>query len=217
MKLTALFLLIIIFKNTEAQIKPFVPYEYEYPKAVLSAPKTYVYKSPSNKEVRYKDVSRTDAPGKVIISWKQYYSANHVIDSSIEINDKVVESYIFLRGQRIKETMSEDSVHNDGSKFGEKVQSASFNANSISFSTLIKSRFLKDTVFTWKSKELPCIVIESNATLVFHNPTDSSQTKENSAKFFIYFCKGVGNVRFTQITDEGVEIWDLDEIKEIKN
>lgn len=197
----------------QAQTKPFVPLEYEYPSAVLSTPKTYVYKNTITSGYRYKDISRTDKQGNVIISWKEYDSSP-LIDSSTEINDKTVDHYLIINGQKVKEVTTADSVYQDGSKLGEKIQSGSFTLNpSMVLSYTIRSRFLKDSVLKWQGKEVNCIVIESNGIQSATNPMDPLQKKEMKERTIYFFAKNTGLVKYTSTTEYGLTDWELQEIK----
>lgn len=205
-----------IFLQTllQAQSKPFVPLEYEYPLTVLSTPKTYVYKNTITSEYRYKDISRTDKQGKVIITWKEYDSSP-LVDSSTEINDKTIDHYLSINGQKIKEVTREDSVYNNGSRLGEKIQSGSFTLNpSMIFSFTFKSRFLKDTVLQWQGKNIHCLIIESNSRQVAENPLEPLQKKEMDGRTIYFFGKNVGLIKYTSTGNYGLTDWELQEIKE---
>lgn len=205
-----------IFLQTllQAQSKPFVPLEYEYPLTVLSTPKTYVYKNTITSEYRYKDISRTDKQGKVIITWKEYDSSP-LVDFSTEINDKTIDHYLSINGQKIKEVTREDSVYNNGSRLGEKIQSGSFTLNpSMIFSFTFKSRFLKDTVLQWQGKNIHCLIIESNSRQVAENPLEPLQKKEMDGRTIYFFGKNVGLIKYTSTGNYGLTDWELQEIKE---
>lgn len=210
------FSIVFVFLQTflQAQSKPFVPLEYEYPATVLSTPKTYVYKNTITSEYRYKDISRIDKEGKVIITWKEYDSSP-LVDSSTEINDRAVDHYLIINGQKVKEVTTEDSVYNNGSRLGEKIQSGSFTLNpSMVFSFTFKSRFLKDTVLKWQGKNIPCLIIESNSKQVAENPLEPSQKKEMDGRTIYFFGKNVGLIKYTSTGQYGLTDWELQEIKE---
>ena len=219
MKSFWLFLTFIAFElNSNAQSKSFVPLEYEYPKAMLFSPKTYVYKNSFSTEIRYKDVYRKDSSGQIIINWKEYVSSSPLADSAVEVNDRTIENYLMMGQEKIKESITEDSLYNDGSKLGEKVQSGAFAITpSLMLAGVIRSHYLKDTVMTWQGKNVSCIVIESNQRQIVENPQDASQRKEMLEKITYYFGKDVGLLRYTTKGEEGFAVWDLAEIKDIKH
>ncbi len=68
---------------------------------------------------------KTDA---IIVTWKEY-DASPIKDSGIEVNDKGVEHYLIISGQKFKSVVTEDSLYNNGSRLGEKIQSEYFNIN----------------------------------------------------------------------------------------
>lgn len=201
----------------QAQSKPFVPLEYEYPASILSTAKTYVYKNTITSGYRYKDISRTDKQGNVIIIWKEYDSSP-LVDSSTEINDKTIDHYLIINGKKIKGVTIEDSVYNNGSPLGEKIQSGSFTLNpSMIFSFTFKSRFLKDTVLQWKGKNIACIIIESNSRQVAENPSEPSLKKEMNGRTIYFFGKDIGLIKYTSTGEYGLTDWELQEIKEKPN
>jgi hypothetical protein len=198
-----------------AQPKPFVPLEYEYPASVLKTPKTYVYKNASTSEFQYRDIRRTDKNGVVTITWK-IYDASQVVDSCTEVNDKAVEHLLIANGRTFQGENLKDSLVEDGSRLGEKIQAVSFTINpSMVFSANIRSRFLKDTSIIWQGKTLPCLVIESMTKETIDNPQDSSQRKEDQSRALYYFGKGIGLVRYSSARKETVSVWELHEVKEL--
>lgn len=212
MKIILAVLLIAPFA-TFSQSKTFVPLEYEYPRGMLSTPKTYVYKNVATSKLSYKDVSRHDEPGKVTIVWKDYGS--DIIDSCAEVNDKAVDHYMILAGRYFKGAQSEDSTYQNGTRLGEKRQSECFTINaSLQICGVVSSHFLKDTTLNWQSKNIETLVIESTARVIFQNPSDTIQRKETLSTTFYYFGKGVGLLRYSSTGEDKSETWYLQQIKE---
>lgn len=213
MKWTIAILLVSHQMMASAQSSAFVPLEYEYPAGILSTPKTYVYKNTITSDYRYKDISRTDKNGQVIITWKEYDSSP-LVDSSIEINNKAVEHYLIINGQKVKEVITEDSIYRDGTKL-EKRQAGSFTLNpAMVLSYSIRSHYLKDTVLQWKGKDVLCIVVESTAKQYAQNPLEPTQKKEMDRRTFYFFGKATGLIKYTSTGQFGLTDWELEEIKE---
>lgn len=216
MKLPALLLAFFSYFISNAQSHPFVPLNHEYPEKVLATPKTYVYKNAATGKLSFKDIVLEKKAGDVIVSWKSY-DDTPVIDSCIEINDKGLDHYLIINGQKIKTVVTEDSLYNDGSKLGKKVQALHFNLNpSIGFSAIIHSRFLKDTIITWQGKPIPCLVIESYSKQTITNSQYPNQEKEIKGKVLYYFGKDIGLIQYTSETDGEAVLWELKEIKEVE-
>jgi hypothetical protein len=199
-----------------ASRKPFVPLDYEYPATILSSPKTFVYKNLSTSALSYKDITRKDKDGAVIINWKDYDSTN-IADSSTEINDKNVGHYMIINGQYYRGIVNEDSTYQNGSRLGEKVQSESFTiGTSLVVTANIHSQFLKDTTINWNGKPLATIVVQSEAKLVYQNTNGQSSKQQSVTETFYYFAKNVGLIRYSTTNKQGVATWVLKEITELK-
>lgn len=200
-----------------SQNKAFVPLEYEYPKEILSSPKVYVYKNSATAQSSYKEVSRRDSAGRVIVNWKDHGWASPIDDSAVEINDKTMDHYLILNGQYFKGKRSEDSTYRNGSRFGEKRQSECFDIGSaLEVCGVIRSYFLKDTVLTWQNKKVGTVVIESKARAEFKNPANPDQKKETDITTWYYFGKNVGLMLYRSTGEGKTEVWELQEIREQK-
>jgi len=216
MKLFTSAVLIFIYLNTIGQSKSFIPLNYEYPEDILKTPKTYVYYKSGGNTQKFKDIKVTKKPGQIIAELKTY-NLESVDDSLLEINDKTVELYIFINGERMNGTVTEDSVHHDSSRLGEKVQSAFFKINSLFVLSLtIRTNFLKDTAIIWKGNPVKCIVVRTNMTEVLSKKDDSTYTKNEDAKLLSYFGQGVGLLRFSVEGHGDFSVWELKEIKDLK-
>jgi len=200
-----------------AQHKPFVPLEYEYPRSVLNEPKTYVYKNILTGVLRYKDITFEKRDHEIIIHWKEYDAAP-LIDSCIEVNDKVLDHYLIINGLATKAVISEDSIYRDGSKLGEKVQTFYFELSSeISLLTSVRSFFLKDTTIAWQSKTAPSIVIQSYYRQKLINSLFPDKPKEINGVSYYYFAKDVGLIMYRTEMENEKSTWQLAEIKKRKN
>ncbi|MDP4261742.1 MAG: hypothetical protein Q8941_04365 [Bacteroidota bacterium] len=216
MKILISFVLLYHCLNSNGQSKPFVPVEYEYPAAILKTPKTYIYSKAGDSSLSFRDVIMTKKPGQIIINSKEY-DQESISDSSVEINDKDVEHYLFMNGKMIKGVSTEDSVHNNGSRLGEKVQSEFFKIDpSYVWSATFRSRFLKDTSITWDRRQINCLVIETNITQVITDTNDSTFKKQGDGKVIYYFGKEVGLIRCITIINGTASARDLKQIKELK-
>ena len=200
-----------------AQYKAFVPLEFEYPESILTSPKTYVYKNTITGTLRYKDVSFEKKDNDIVIHWKEY-DGSPLIDSCTEINDKSLDHYLTMNGQAIKAVVTEDSVYQDGSRLGEKVQTLYFNLNTdISLLTSIHSFFLKDTTIKWQDKSVPCIVIQSFYGQKLTNSLFPDKPKEVNGVAYYYFGKDVGLLMYRSEMEKEKSTWQLVEIKDKKN
>jgi hypothetical protein len=201
---------------TIAQSRPFVPLRYEYPESILNAPKTYVYKNLATGAFRYKDLALERKDTNVIIRWKEY-DANPLFDSCTEINHKISDHYLIVNGQATKAITTEDSVYQDGSRFGEKVQTFYFNLNSeINLLMSIRSFFLKDTAITWQGRSVPCFAIQSFYIQKLTNSLFPDKPKEVNGISYFYFGKDVGLLMYRSEMENEKSTWLLVEIKDKK-
>jgi hypothetical protein len=183
---------------------------------MLKTPKTYVYTDTKDHSREYRDVRMTNQPGQVIIDWKTHDDKSDK-ESSIEINDKETELYLFIDGLKITGANTSDSIYNDGSRLGKRLQSSSYQLNlSLYMNVTYRSQFLKDTVMTWKKKKIDCLVVESEAVAVFGNRQDHSFRKEVKSKNIYYFGKGVGLMKFSEQSANKYSNHELKEINELK-
>jgi len=200
-----------------AQYKAFVPLEFEYPESILSIPKTYVYKNITTGTFRYKDILVERKENDVVVHWKEY-DASPLVDSCTEINDKSFDHYLIINNQATKAIVTEDSVYQDGSRFGEKVQTFYFNLNTdISLLTSIHSFFLKDTAIRWQDKSVPCIVVQSFYGQKLTNSLFPDKPKEVNGVAYYYFGKDVGLLMYRSEMEKEKSTWQLVEIKDKRN
>jgi len=202
---------------TNAQPRTFVPLEFEYPESVLAIPKTYVYKNLVTGSFRYKDLAYEKKGTDVVINWKEY-DGSALVDSCTSINDKTIDHYMILNGRAIKAIVAEDSVHVDGSRLGEKIQTIYFNLDpNISLFASSRSFFLKDTTINWQEKSVPCLVIQSFYRQQLTNSLFPDKPKEVNGIAYYYFGKNVGLLMYrTELGNEKLT-WQLVEIKDRKN
>lgn len=216
--LVAFFVVIFgnLFMQAAAQSKPFVPLEFEFPDAVLNTPKTYVYKNSLTGALRYKDVSLERKGIEVLVNWKEYDNSP-VVDSCTEINGKAIDHYMIVERQTIKANVSEDSVYQDGSRLGEKVQTFYFNLNeNLTLFASVRSFFLKDTSIQWQGKAVPCIVVQSYNSQKLLYSLVPDKPKEINGIVYYYFGKDVGLLMYRSEMENEKMTWQLIEIKERK-
>jgi len=157
---------------------------------------------------------KTDA---IIVTWKEY-DASPIKDSGIEVNDKGVEHYLIISGQKFKSVVTEDSLYNNGSRLGEKIQSEYFNINpSLTISAVIHSSFLKDTTIKWQGETVPCIVIQFETKLTLKNPNDTTKQQNEISNTLYHFGKNVGLIKYSSERNGDFSIWELQEIKKIED
>ena len=206
----------LIQTYTNAQPGPFVPLDFEYPESVLTVPQTYVYKNSVTGAIRYKDIAFEKKGTDVIINWKEY-DGSALIDSCTLINHKSVDHYMILNGRAIKANVAEDSVHEDGSRLGEKIQTIHFTLDpTISLYASTRSFFLKDTTISWQEKLVPCIVIQSFYRQQLTNTLFPDKPKEVNGIAYYYFGKNIGLVMYRTELENEKSTWRLVEIKDRK-
>jgi len=199
-----------------AQPKPFVPLEFEFPEAVLSMPKTYVYKNTATGALRYKDISFEKKGTDVVVNWKEY-DTSPLIDSSTQINDKTLDHYMIVDRQAIKANVSEDSVYQDGSRLGEKVETFYFNLNeNLTLYASSRSFFLKDTSIQWQGRPIPCIVVQSYHSQKLTYSLVPDKPKEINGVVYYYFGKDIGLLMYRSEMGNEKMTWQLIEIKNRK-
>jgi hypothetical protein len=199
---------------THAQSSPFVPLEYEYPQSALSSPKTYIYKDLATGALRYKDIALERNGNDLVVHWKEY-DDSPVADSCTEINDKGFDHYMLMNSTAVKAVVSEDSVYQNGTKLGEKVQTFYFNlSDQITLFTSTRSSFLKDTSITWKGIPVPCLVVQSNRLQRLTNSLFPDKPKEANGIIYFYFAKDVGLIMYRSESQQDHSVWQLQEIKD---
>src|SRR5215203_547003 len=203
-----------LFAKAQSQI--FVPLQFEYPDSILLTPKTYVYKNADNDALRYRDVILKKKDKDVIINWKEY-DKSHLADSSTEINGKSWDHYMIMDGKAIKAVITEDSIYQDGTRLGEKVQTLFFNLSStISLFQSIHYIFLKDTTIAWHNKPIPSLVIQSFFRQKLSNSLFPDQPKEITGVVYYYFGKNVGLLMYRSEMDNEKLTWQLVDINDHK-
>jgi hypothetical protein len=202
--------------SVAAQSQIFVPLQFEYPDSILATSKTYVYKNVASGALRYKDIVLKKKENDLIINWKQY-DESHLADSSTEVNGRSYDHYMIVSHQSFKAIITEDSIHQNGTRFGEKVQTLFFNLNStISLFETVHSMFLKDTAVTWHGRNIPCLVIQSFYRQKLANSLFSDKSKEITGVVYHYFGKDVGLIMYRSELDNEKQTWQLIDIRETK-
>ena len=199
-----------------AQSQIFVPFNFAFPDSILTTPKTYVYKNAFSGALRYRDVSLTKKENEVIIHWKEYDKSD-LADSSTEINGKSFDRYMMINGQATKATITEDSVYQNDTRFGERVQTLFYNLSStISLFETVHSIFLKDTTMSWHDKPVACVVTQSFYRQKLGNSLFPDQSKEVTGGVYHYFGKGVGLLMYHSEMDNENLTWVLVDIRDRK-
>ena len=199
--------------NVHAQKKSFLPLDYEYPPSLLSTPKTYVYKNEKTGAIRFKDIMLERTGNDITIHWKEYDNSP-IGDSATELNDKTHDHYMLMNSSAIKAVVGEDSVYNDGSRLGERVQTIYFNlSDEISLFASYRSSFLKDTTINWKERLVPCLVVQSYQMQRLTNSLFPDKPKELNGIIYYYFGKDVGLLMYRSESPEDQSTWQLIEIR----
>jgi hypothetical protein len=199
-----------------AQSQTFVPLQFEYPDSILATSKTYVYKNLASGALRYKDIVLKKKENDIIINWKQY-DESHLADSSTEMNGKSYDHYMIVNHQSFKAIITEDSVYQNGTRYGEKVQTQFFNLSStISLFETVHSMFLKDSTVTWQGRIIPCLVIQSFYRQKLANSLFPDKSKEITGVVYHYFGKDVGLIMYRSELDNEKQTWQLIDIRETK-
>src|SRR5678816_3584505 len=203
-----------VFVTAQSQV--FVPLKFAFPDSILTTPKTYVYKNVVSGALRYRDVSLIRKENVVIIHWKEY-DKSQLADSSTEINGKSFDRYMMINGQATKATITEDSVYQNDSRYGERVQTLFYNLSStISLFETVHSIFLKDTTISWHDKPISCVVTQSFYRQKLGNSLFPDKSKEVTGAVYHYFGKDVGLLMYRSEMDNENLTWLLVDIREIK-
>jgi len=203
-----------VFVTAQSQV--FVPLKFAFPDSILTTPKTYVYKNVVSGALRYRDVSLIRKENEVIIHWKEY-DKSQLADSSTEINGKSFDRYMMINGQATKAKITEDSVYQNDSRYGERVQTLFYNLSStISLFETVHSIFLKDTTISWHDKPISCVVTQSFYRQKLGNSLFPDKSKEVTGAVYHYFGKDVGLLMYRSEMDNENLTWLLVDIREIK-
>ena len=199
-----------------AQSQIFVPLKFAFPDSILTEPKTYVYKNAATGDFRYRDVILKRKENNIIVHWKDYDKST-LADSSTEINGKSFDRYMIINGQAIKATETEDSIYQNDTRFGERVQTLFFNLSStISLFETVHSIFLKDTTFEWHGKQISCVVTQSFYRQKLANSLFPDKPKELTGVVYYYFGKDIGLLMYRSEIENEKLTWLLVDITEIK-
>ena len=121
---------------------------------------------------------------------------------------------MMINGQATKATITEDSVYQNDTRYGERVQTLFYNLSAtISLFETVHSIFLKDTTISWHDKPISCVVTQSFYRQKLGNSLFPDKSKEVTGVVYHYFGKDVGLLRYRSQMDNENLTWELVDIK----
>lgn len=217
MQLLFFILFILAISCSPAQKhKSFIPEEYHYPLNNIGKGKIKVFQNLETAQQVFSNVEFKEVSGKSYLFATQYVLGRK-IDSSVSVNDELVENYGFDNGRVIKRDVKEDVIIDIGKKYDHHKVIITYNTAISTFSSTREEEYLKDTLFQWQGTPVSCLVIKAVVSDVNESKDNSLLRQEHKTNFIFYHAKGVGLVRFTRNEGNNVSTWDLKEIKDLMN
>jgi hypothetical protein len=215
MRYTIIFGLIsLLYSCGSSDKKSFIPKEYDYPDDSLLKGKTFVYQDIQTGEKAYTYyLVQYHLKDKWFLSLQ--YTNNKVYDSTIYLNDKMIETYSspYPNGNLLKCEIIQDTLLQNGTRFGRSLKTTVLRKDSNSVISSFVSEFLKDTIIAWRNQNIPCIVTTQKCKDEYKNGKDSTTDtllySQNG-----YYGKGIGLIRYTVYFHDRVTTIELKDIKE---
>jgi len=218
MKILISFLILFLsFSYSSAQQKEiWIPIQYHYPFNKVGKGKTKVYQNLKTAEQVFSDVHTQIVFNKRYL-YSTQYALDKKIDSSVFVNDKLIENYGFYNGRIIRREIKEDTIIDNGKKYGQHVFNMIEKTNDIIHFINRTEEYIKDTSLNWQGKELDCIVIKAINIEVFQSKNNPSSKQERKINYIFYHAKGIGLVKFIRNDTNEASTWVLKAIREIKH
>lgn len=215
MRYITLFSLIpLLFGCNSSNKKSFIPKEFDYPDDSLLKGKTFIYQDIQTGEKTYTYYRiQYNLQNKWFLSVQ--YTNDKVYDSTFYLNDKMVETYSspYQNGSLIKCEIIQDTLLQNGTKFGQSSITTVLKQDSSSVISLLVSEYLKDTTITWHSQVIPCVVTTQSCKDEYRNSKDSTtDILLYSQKG--YYGKGIGLIRYTVYFHDRINTIELKDIKD---
>lgn len=196
--------------------KSFIPVEYHYPFNKIGKGKTKVYQNTESAGQLFSNVKTKKISGKSYLFTTQYVSGSK-IDSSVFVNDNLVDNYTFADGKIIKNEVEEDVIIGNGRKLGQHKVNIIYNTASSIVSSEIEEEYLKDTSLYWQGTPADCLVIKATVSQVSPGNNNFLSGQKHKTNLTSYYAKGLGLIRFQRNDGFNVSMWYLKEIRDIIN
>ena len=198
----------------------FLPEKYFLPEDQINSGKTFIYLDRSIGETSYIDYYFGDNNGRRVLVQKAYLLKG-TNDSQIYFHRRLIESYsnIFNTTRLTKANIFRDTIIENGKRLGKHILSVSFESDSTIWKIISESEFMKDTIFTWKGKSLPTLVINTTYNTTIQNKFDRNENMNFKIEFNTYEAEKIGSVRLNVLTttEHKPKIIDLIEIKDLSD
>ena len=202
-----------LFSCTQSKNKNlFIPKEYEYPEDELLSKKTFTYEDITTGKIIYYDYFLKN--NNLI---KTQYSDSKTYDSAVYSDGKTIEIYSspYLGGALVKCSIIQDTIVNNGTKFGKHLKTTVLKEDSSSVTNSVISEYLKDTSLMWNNKIISCVVITQKCKDEYKNYKDSITDlllySQNG-----YYGKNIGLIRYTIYFHNRVDTVELKQISDRK-
>jgi len=204
----------ILFSCSSSNKKSFIPKEYEYPDDSLLKGKTFVYQ---DIQTGYKTYTYYRVQYNLKDKWllSVQYTNKKVYDSTFYLNDKMIETYSspYANGNLLKCEIIQDTLLQNGTKFGESLTTTILKEDSNSVMSSSVSEYLKDTTIAWRNQIIPCFVTTQRCKDEYKNSKDSTTHillyTQNG-----YYGKGVGLIKYIVYFHDRVNTIELKDIKD---
>jgi hypothetical protein len=194
----------------------FIPKEYEYPDDSLLNGKTFTYQDLPNGQ-KYSD----DCSIQYISNDKWYFDITHndkkIYDSTIYLNDKRFVSYSspYLEGRLLKDSIIQDTILPNGTKYGKSITSFIDKKNdSTSLNVSYTLEYLKDTDIIWNNASIHCIVIKDSSKYRYNEGKASTIYLDYKEE---YYGKKMGIIKVFDYFNNRLIVSELKEIKHYEN
>lgn len=156
------------------------------------------------------------------ISYKKYfytstYVAGQVVDSSVYTNSTLVEIYSFENGKMVKGHIQEDTIIDNGKRYGRHIRTLVFKQNSSIITSRLEEEYDKDVNIDWQGKVTACILTKAHGLEVNQNNNFTFLKKERKTEHLFYYAKGLGLIKIINIEGNNTNTIVLKEIKRLND
>jgi hypothetical protein len=206
--LTFALLLMILTCCSSRKLPRFIPVDFEYPDDSIGEGKTFVYHDSVHNQNTFLQLRYIRKGSDTLLSYF-HYTDTAKLDSQLLRHGQLVKTFRQLSTLNPRVYKGEDILDviiDDGTKLGRKKTSWTYNNDTLKAVFTFESQFIKDTSILWKDQLLPCLVIQSNATLEMSSKLYSGLNRSSKGLIYYYYAKNIGVIRNTLASKDSKNI-----------
>lgn len=198
MKHLILFLLFVFIMRSSSAQKPagFIPEEYKYPYVKIGKGITKSFQNLETTEQVFVHLKAQIVSNERCLFQTRYFKGK-IVDSSVVVNNKLEELFVFVDGRAIKEDIKTDTVIKKKERYGKHLFTSTHSINGSTVTHMLTEEYVKDTSISWKGKLMDCIEIRVTALDLSKSMFSSLQNQAEQTGYVIYYAKGMGIIRYT--------------------